>query len=170
MIRSERYKYIAFRDCDDLAFDMREDPEEQHNLLRSATGEVKQELEALRDAAMDGFDFDTVEETLKSERQDFMRRFPAQVKPRTANQVLLGDGRLVDADMPLEYPEVVSENPGEDFDDWAWSCVGLCYSFFNASTGFVCAALIACALTVASAMRRAKTPPITKTVGPMSMR
>jgi len=33
----------------------------------------------------------------------------------------LGDGRLVDADMHLEYPNVVSEHPSDDFEDWTES-------------------------------------------------
>jgi len=48
----------------------------------------------------------------------FARAYPAWVTPRTANQIPLGDGRLVDADMHLEYPNIVSENPVLDFDDW----------------------------------------------------
>ncbi len=118
MIRSERYKYVAFRDCEDLAFDLLNDPDEQHNLLLSAEGSVADELERLRTAVLDGFDFGRVEASLREERQAFMKQFPSRVKPRTANQILLGDGRLVDADLPLEYPEVVSENMAGDFDDW----------------------------------------------------
>ncbi len=117
MIRSERYKYVAFRNCEDLAFDLLNDPDEQHNLLPSAEGSVAEELERLRAAVLDGFVFDRVNASLRRERQDFMKQFPSRVKPRTANQILLGDGRLVDADLPLEYPEVVSENTAEDFDD-----------------------------------------------------
>lgn len=54
---------------------------------------------------------------LKHQKQTFAKAFPARVSPKTANQTLLGDGRLIDADMHLEYPNVVSEKPSADFDD-----------------------------------------------------
>ena len=76
------------------------------------------ELEDLRNAALGGFGFDEAEASLKKERQVFMQQFSGRVKPRTANQILLGDGRLVEADLPLEYPEVISERMDKDFDDW----------------------------------------------------
>ena len=116
MIRSERYKYVAFRGCEDLAFDLINDPDEQHNLL--AEDSASEALAELRAEVLEGFDFDDVEGALKKERQAFMKKYPSRVTPRTANQIMLGDGRLVDADLPLEYPEVVSEKPAEDFDDW----------------------------------------------------
>lgn len=117
-IRSERYKVVAFRDSEDLAFDLQNDPDEQVNLLKEGTTPVPPEVERLRASLSENFDYDHVLDHLKDQRQTFLKSFPARVSPKTANQILLGDGRLVDADMHLEYPNVVSEKPSTDFDDW----------------------------------------------------
>jgi choline-sulfatase len=117
-IRSNRYKVVTFRDCEDLAFDLQNDPDEQVNLLKEGAPPAPPEVERLRSSLCEGFDYDQVLEDLKDQRQTFATSFPARVSPKTSNQILLGDGRLVDADMHLEYPNVVSERPSEDFDDW----------------------------------------------------
>lgn len=117
-IRSARYKVVTFRDCDDLAFDLETDPDEQANLLKEGAPPPPPEVERLQASLRDGFDYDAVLENLKTQRREHAAAFPARVEPKTANQILLGDGRLVDADMHLEYPNVVSERPSEDFDDW----------------------------------------------------
>jgi len=116
-IRSERYKVVTFRDCEDLAFDLQADPDEQVNLLKEGAAPPP-EVERLRSSLCEGFDYDQALDRLKDQREAFAKSFPARVTPRTSNQILLGDGRLVDADMHLEYPNVVSERPAADFDDW----------------------------------------------------
>jgi len=110
-VRSPRYKYIAFRACDDLAFDLQADPDEQHNLVGRATGQTAVDREILRTFAYNGFDFDAVEE----QRQQYAQR----VKPQTPNQILRGDGVLVEADQPLYQAAIVSADPGRDFDDFS---------------------------------------------------
>lgn len=117
MLRTQRYKYIAFRDCPDLAFDLQEDPDEQHDLL--AGPERPAEVEALRQEALRGFDFDAVEESRRTQEAALKKRYPQRVHPRTPNQILLGDGRLVEADQALYYPEVLSQDPSHDFDDFS---------------------------------------------------
>ncbi len=116
-IRPERYKVVTFRDCEDLAFDLQADPDEQVNLLKEGAAPPP-EVERLRSSLCEGFDYDQALDRLKDQREAFAKSFPARVTPRTSNQILLGDGRLVDADMHLEYPNVVSERPAADFDDW----------------------------------------------------
>lgn len=116
MIRSDRYKYIAFRDCEDLAFDMEADPEEQHNLLKDDPDNA--DLKALRDAVLDGFDFAEVEATREKWNAELKAKYPARVKMRTPNQILRGDGKLVEADTPLYAPEVISDDLARDFDDY----------------------------------------------------
>ena len=116
-IRSERYKVVTFRDCEDLAFDLQADPDEQVNLLKEGAAPPP-EVERLRSSLCEGFDYDQALDRLKDQREAFAKSFPARVTPRTSNQILLGDGRLVDTDMHLEYPNVVSERPAADFDDW----------------------------------------------------
>ena len=118
VIRSRRYKVVNFNGCDDLAFDLEADPDEQANLLAEGNGSAPSEVETLRSILVDGFDYDPVLSQLKAQRREFAQSYPARVSPKTSNQILLGDGRLVDADMHLEYPNVVSENPSLDFDDW----------------------------------------------------
>lgn len=118
MIRSRRYKYIAFRGCDDLAFDLQEDPDEQHNLVGRAAGEVKTELERLRMAVLEGFDFDQAEALRKRETAELREQYPGRMSFKTPNQILLGDGRLVEADAPLYCPDVVSEDLARDVDDF----------------------------------------------------
>jgi len=118
MIRSPRYKYIAFRDCDDLAFDLTEDPDEQVNLIDKAEGTIKAELEALRNAALADFHFVAVEALRKKENAELKEKYPQRLQPRTPNQILRGDGTLVEADTPLYYPEIISQDPSTAFDDF----------------------------------------------------
>jgi len=117
MIRSPRFKYAAFRDCEDLAFDLQEDPDEQRNLLEDAKGDVQEELARLRAALMDDFDFEEMDK-LRATDAALKEEYPARVTFKTPNQIRRGDGKLVEADQPLYYPDIVSENPEEDFDDF----------------------------------------------------
>jgi choline-sulfatase len=116
--RSARYKVVTFRDSEDLAFDLQNDPDEQVNLLKKGSPAPPPEVDRLRASLRDGFDYDCVLQDLKEQKRAFAESFPARVFPKTANQILLGDGRLVDADTHLEYPNVVSKRPTSDFDDW----------------------------------------------------
>jgi hypothetical protein len=116
MIRSERFKYIAFRDCDDLAFNLDNDPDEQVNI--AADPEFHEALTPLKTAVMEGFSFDDAETLRKEQNTDLKQRFPAKFKPVTPNQILLGDGRLVEADAPLYQPDVLSDDLSRDLEDW----------------------------------------------------
>ncbi len=115
MIRSDRHKYIAFRDCDDLAFDIQNDPDEQRNLLADAGQTSHPDLLALRHAVLDGFDFDDVERVRSSQVEALEKQYGTHVKPVTPNQILLGDGRLVEADTPLYRSHVISTDLQNDF-------------------------------------------------------
>jgi choline-sulfatase len=115
MVRSQRYKYVAFRGCEDLAFDLREDPDEQVNLAATAKGEVAEELARLRDAVLEDFSFDKVEELRKRQVAELRELYPSQVECRTPNQILRGDGKLVEADGALYPGEIASDNPSRDF-------------------------------------------------------
>ncbi|MDE0961698.1 MAG: sulfatase-like hydrolase/transferase [Candidatus Latescibacteria bacterium] len=115
MIRDARYKYVAFRDCDDLAFDLQEDPDEQVNLVDKAQGDVAQNLADLKNAVLKGFSFAEAEVQRKEQVAELAERFPARVECRTPNQILRGDGKLVEADAALYEGEVVSSQPTEDF-------------------------------------------------------
>ncbi len=117
-IRSRRYKVVNFKGYPDLAFDLESDPDEQVNLLAEGNAPISSEIETLRSILVDGFEYDAVLSRLDAQRRAFNQAYPARVAPKTANQILLGDGRLVEADTHLEYPNVVSEDPSLDFDDW----------------------------------------------------
>ena len=78
MIRSKQYKYIAFRDCEDLAFDMETDPDEQRNLLKHDPDNA--DLKALREAVLDGFDFDEVEALREKQTAEFARQISSASK------------------------------------------------------------------------------------------
>ena len=116
-IRSARLKYIAFRDCEDLAFDLVDDPDEQRNLIPDASGETAEELDRLRAKLYEGFDFDSDCDRMKARDRELRDRYPGSVKPRTPNQIRLGDGSIVEVDSPLYSSDVVSEDPSKDIPD-----------------------------------------------------
>lgn len=116
MLTSSRYKYIAFRDCDDLAFDLQNDPDEQVNLLKNPDAETAAALEAMRAAIYDGFDFDSAIEEMARKDSELKERYPKKVEPKTPNQIWLGNGKLVEADAPLYDAIVLSEDANADFD------------------------------------------------------
>ena len=120
MIRSAQYKYVAFNGCDDLAYDLIADPDEQHNLLTTERHN-EPELMRLRDALLDGFNFDESLTLLQEERRAYDQRYPARISPQTSNQIMRGDGMLVEADGALEMPTIVSEDPRFAFDDFPQS-------------------------------------------------
>jgi len=114
-IRSQRFKYIAFRDCDDLAFDLEADPDEQRDLLRR--NECPEEFARLREALFKDFDFGKAD-ALRATDAALKERYPARVTLKHPNQILRGDGKLVEADQPLYDPDVVSKQLEADFDDF----------------------------------------------------
>ena len=113
MARSDRYKYVAFRGCDDLAFDLREDPNEQVNLLKGS--DLPPDIEKLRETTLAGFSFDQTEQVRIEQTARLKREFPARVSCQTPNQILRGDGLLVEADAPLYAPIVISNDVEHDF-------------------------------------------------------
>jgi len=115
MVRSERYKYIYFRGCDDMAFDMINDPDEQHNLVGQATGEVAEELERLRKFAIKGIDLEAIDAKRAKDKAELPGLYGLKQKPKTPNQIRLGDGRLVEADSALYMPMIVSANMAETY-------------------------------------------------------
>lgn len=117
LLRSGRYKYVTFRGCDDLAFDVVDDPLEQKNLLTAAdTSEREETLRGLRDQLLEGFDFAAVEALRLRQTEELRARFPGRATFSTPNQVWRGDGRLVEADGPLYDPAAVRAESDADFD------------------------------------------------------
>jgi choline-sulfatase len=114
MIRSKRYKYITFRDCDDLAFDLESDPDEQVNI--NVDPKFHDDLAPLRAAVQEGFSFDDAGRMREEQDDELKKKYPAKFKPVTPNQIQLGDGRLVEADTPLYLPDVLSDDLARDLD------------------------------------------------------
>ena len=110
MMVIDNLKYVAFRDAPDLLFDLAADPLEQHDL--SLTHPRAAELRA---CVLEGFDFDLVEASRKAGETALKEQYSTSVKPRTPNQVRLGDGRLIEADRALYDPEVVTDDPRREF-------------------------------------------------------
>ena len=111
MIRSQHYKYIAFHTYDDLAFDLIDDPDEQRNLVgprRRGDGHRTGANSSPRSSR--AFDFEQAIESTRRESAQYHKQYPSRITPRTSNQIMRGDGMLVEADQPLYYPEVVSED------------------------------------------------------------
>ncbi|NKB70775.1 MAG: sulfatase-like hydrolase/transferase [Candidatus Latescibacteria bacterium] len=118
LARSARYKYVLFSDVPDLAFDLLEDPLEQHNIAATDNPQVAAELAHLRNHLLDGFSFADATQTRQRQSTQLKEQYPARVQPQTPNQILRGDGQLVEADQPLYQARVVSPDPAADFDDF----------------------------------------------------
>jgi len=118
MIRWRGYKYVRFRACEPLFFDLVNDPGEQHNLVVAATGEAREALAYLEQLAQESIDFEAAEaERLESEARLSATYPPAEARS-FGNQYLLTSGQLVEADDTLYDPMVVTEHPETFFADW----------------------------------------------------
>ncbi|HCK10463.1 MAG: hypothetical protein CME21_04495 [Gemmatimonadetes bacterium] len=117
MIRSGQYKYIAFRDCEDLAFDLDADPNELVNI--AADQDRADVIRSLREAVLEGFDFGDASREIQETNRSLRDAYPASFTPTTPNQILLGDGRLVEADSPIYEGEPLSRDLRKDLTDLA---------------------------------------------------
>mgnify|MGYP001234078078 FL=1 len=116
MVRSDRYKYVAFRDVEDLAFDIENDPDEQRSIASDPA--FAEALAPLKAAALDGFSFEETEALRSKQNAELKKAHPAAFAPTTPNQIVLGNGKLVEADSPLYDPVVLSHDLGRDLEDW----------------------------------------------------
>jgi choline-sulfatase len=116
MLRRGQYKFVTFRDGPDVLFDLEDDPDEQRNLAELP--EHASLVAELRAHALADFDFGAVTRRLAEAQRDLAQRFPWRVRGRTPNQMILPDGRLVEADVALYSPVVLAESARDAFDDW----------------------------------------------------
>ena len=116
MVRKGVHKFVAFADRSELCFDLRDDPDEQHDLVKA--GAQREMVEALRRLAGQGVGFEEAEQRAREERGRLKERFPIRIKASTPNQRILPDGRLVEGDASLYQPVVLSERAADAFDDW----------------------------------------------------
>jgi len=118
MVRQGAYKYVRFRDCEPLFFDLAHDPGEQHNLIDSATGEAASALQQLQTVAQESIDFDAMEQTRRESEARLDAQYRLDIPRGFGNAYLMPSGRLVEADDTLYDPTVLAEQPGEVFADW----------------------------------------------------
>lgn len=118
MIRWEDYKYVRFRQVPPLAFDLRNDPGEQRNLLSQETdAETQGMLQKMAALAEEGIDFDEAERE-RLERDGELARTYCQnipVKKSTGNLYCMPSGQVVNAEDPLYHPTIIAQNGTEAF-------------------------------------------------------
>ncbi|MDE0552714.1 MAG: sulfatase-like hydrolase/transferase, partial [Candidatus Poribacteria bacterium] len=106
MLRTPRYKYVAFPEDESILFDLETDPDEFENLAGQA---AHRELAAsLHAQLMEGFSWEAVDEQ-KAADQVRSRDFKEPWGRGTPNQYTLPDGRVVDAEICLYSPSVREE-------------------------------------------------------------
>ena len=110
MLRTPRYKYVAFPEDESILFDLENDPEEFENL----TGKPElSELEAsLHQQLMAGFAWEDVEKQ-KDIDKERSGDWKAPWGRGTPNAYTLPDGRIVDAELCL-YSPVLRDQPEDN--------------------------------------------------------
>jgi choline-sulfatase len=117
-IRWGDYKYVHFRDCAPLFFDLAVDPGEQHNLINRASGEAKTTLDYLAGLAAESIDFAAAAQE-RAEREAHLQAnyaFPGEAG--LGNHYLMPSGQVVEADDTLYRPTVRVAEPAKVFGDW----------------------------------------------------
>ena len=111
MIRWRRWKYVHFRDCRPLAFDLEADPGEQRNLLkRPHDAETAEALRTLGKLARESIDFGRAEWE-RTVRDGSLRSDYAQDATYAyGNMYRMPSGRIVGADDVLYEPITVDED------------------------------------------------------------
>ncbi len=117
-IRWRRWKYVVFRDCDALMFDLESDPSEQANLLtEDLTGDAADARSYLEKIAAESIDFNEAERERTDRDGSLPDDYRQKLPPSTGNLYLMPSGQLVNADTVLYSPEVIAERPSEAFGD-----------------------------------------------------
>jgi choline-sulfatase len=118
MVRQGPYKYVRFRDCEPLFFDLENDPGEQRNLIDCAQERVAAARDVMASFADDSMDFDAAERDRVQGEQQLHAQYKLDIETSFGNQYLMPDGRLIEADDTLYDPMVLSDNPAGLFSDW----------------------------------------------------
>ncbi len=118
MVRRGRYKVVIFRDAPPLAFDLADDPGEQHNLLARADGPPA----AVRDLlgwAAESIDFDAAERERTERDGNLKQQYAQGTDDRSGNCFHMPNGIVVNADDTLYHPEIIADDPTVLFgNDW----------------------------------------------------
>jgi len=118
-IRWKSFKYVRFRACEPLMFDLAADLGEQVNLLKKElSGEAAAAKGYLERLANESIDFDSAERdrTERDGRLHEIYRQPVR-SMQAGNYYMLASGRIVHADTILYRPEVLAEKPEAIFGD-----------------------------------------------------
>jgi choline-sulfatase len=118
MIRWQQYKYVHFRECEPLFFDLANDPAEQHNLAQTAGGAAQSALAYLQNLAASSIDFAAAAQERQESSQRLEAAYSLALAGSLGNQYLMPNGQLVEADDTLYRPTVLSEEPASLFADW----------------------------------------------------
>jgi len=118
MIRWGQYKYVYFRDCESLFFDLAADPDEQQNLANSATGDAKEALDYLTTLAAESIDFDAVTQEREEDAQRLHAQYAFPGEAGLGNHYLMPSGQVVEADDMLYRPTVRVAEPAAVYADW----------------------------------------------------
>lgn len=118
MIRWGHYKYVHFRDCEPLFFDLASDPGEQRNLIGQATGEAQAALDYLKQVAAESIDFDAAAHEKAEKAPQLKERYTFPGDPGLGNHYLMASGQVVEADDMLYRPTVRVAEPAQVYGDW----------------------------------------------------
>jgi len=119
-IRWRQFKYVRFRDCPPLFFDLAQDRGEQHDLItRGIPEDAREAHDYLVAFAEQSIDFDEAERERTVRDGNLDSDYAQDLPPASGgNQYLMPSGRLIDADATLYAPRVLAESPEEAFGDW----------------------------------------------------
>ncbi len=120
MVRWHHYKYVRFRNAPPLFFDLKADPEEQHNLLNGkAVSETRAILDYLRQIAEDSIDFDAAERDRKERDASIQETYKQNVPASTGNLYHMPSGKVINAEDTLYHPTMIDEDGTNAFGfDW----------------------------------------------------
>jgi len=107
MVRQGRYKVVRFRRAPPLAFDLREDPGEQRNLLQRER-ELPAALQRLKAFADTSMDFDEAERERVERDGSLQRRYALDVPRSTGNLYAMPSGTVINAEDTLYSPTVIA--------------------------------------------------------------
>lgn len=115
-VRDGDYKYVRFREGDELLFNVASDPLEQYDLSDDdAVAEVRDRLSTLVEETMD---FEAAEQERIIDQREDEHKYLLETPKGTSNAYIFPDGRLIDAGTPLYKPDVLADHPPGVFDDW----------------------------------------------------
>ena len=109
MLRTPRYKYVAFPKDESIVFDLENDPDEFENL--AGNPELRELESSLHEQLMDGFSWEDAKKQ-KGLDKERSKDWTAPWTGGTPNQYTLPDGRIVDAELCLYNPVLRDEIKG----------------------------------------------------------